>query len=309
LFVAAFAALAASACQDLRSALDPADLEQRLRNDPGRPGKVGSIVGVATQQRATRIADEVRRSPDPDCAIQIRPGDVWTLQLRMERRRSDTVVAFWDETRTYRRDSDGNRGQELQATFRTRIGEAGERKMAWRLIDGHSYVAESSGHQLRWYARRAEQDEESRLERTAAGTFQGLLDAVDGWTRAGDGQWREGDDPLRCVATDEGDGFVVRFVAGAQTEEASLIATASSWRLSARWRLTDQTEIVVQAEARLEAFDGTVVPPDRDQLVDVSPEHSYSRSRSLLENLANDHLIELTSTIGKATNDTQPTHP
>jgi hypothetical protein len=286
-------ALPLCACDDIRAALETSELEQRLRDDPDRPGKVGSIVAVSVHQHARTVADAIDSRPDPRCAIVVRAGQTWVLEQRLERRRGDTVIAWWEETRRFSIDADGEMDVALDANFRTQIGEKAARRMQWRIAQDRSFVAESQGAALRWYARAPEDDEEARLWRAGPGAFQALLDAVDGWEPTSNDSWQHGDEPLRCVHVDEGHAFVDRFLAAARTEEASLRADERSWTFSASWQLPDQTTMRARASARVEPVAEDVSAPE--DVVDVSRDRSFARSGTLLEKLAKDGLVELTS--------------
>lgn len=292
-----FALLVFAGCDDLRERLDSSEIEERLRDDPTRPGKVGTVVGVGVYQHARRAAKHIVTRADPRCALRPGRGETWVFETRLERRRADAVIAWWEETRRFTQDADGDLDLTLHATFMTRIGQTGSREMAWRLVGDHSYVGEAPAPKLptEWWERDREEAETSRIHSAGPGALQALLDAVDGWESSAEGAWQLGSQPLRCAGTDEGQRFVDRFVAGARTERASLTRDARTLNFSASWRLSDQTELHAEATARIEPAEHQVSAPPPQRRVDVSRDRSYARSRALLEKLANDGLVELTS--------------
>lgn len=288
--------LVCGGCDDVKDALDPQRIEKRLREDPSRPGKVGSFVAVAVHQKALGLTRKLDAAPNPACAVQVGPNQRYILNLDLERRRGETLVSSWKERRSYRVDGTGDLELDSTATFVTEIGFEGTRDAAWRIVGDDSYLGTRGRDGFLWYRRDADEQEGERAEAAGLGSIQALLDAAEGW-RA-DGAEFVADaagGPLRCVEQTEGRGWVDRFVAAADVRDGRLVASPERRELTVSWQLSDGSVLTARLEDRVESFEDEIAAPEPERVVDVLRDRSLSDAVKLLEKLADEGLVEVAS--------------
>ncbi len=124
--VALFSSSGCSGCED--QVLDTA--EQWLREDPDRPGKVGTLKALQVSQTARSVADWRLRRGDAPCDIGWSLNESFTvefeLQVDVDHRNWSRQ---WRENGTWQRDRDGRWEIDAGAEFESAAGLAGERLM------------------------------------------------------------------------------------------------------------------------------------------------------------------------------------
>ncbi len=281
-------------CQPAQDLLDPAELEAQLRSEPDRGAKVGALIGVAVVNHAARAAAALGRAPDPRCTLRVDPGQRWVGELTLERRRGQSLVSSWTETRTLDRSGDAV-AMRLAATYQTEIGGRGTQDTEWRIVANDAFISSPGRDGDLWIRREAEEAERERVLSLGEGMLQVLVDSVDGWQATTLG-WTAGEGKLRCAHRTEGLAFVDRFVAGAKTRSADLKVTTDRGRqLDAAWTLSDGSVLQARFEDRVVPFEGPIEAPPLDRIVPTAPDRSLARAQELLTKLAAAGLADVAS--------------
>lgn len=289
-------ALLAYGCDAARDLADPDRLQDRLREDPTRPGKVGAVVGVTVHQRAIRVANATRKAPSPGCSIELGPGRRYEMTLELKRNRGTVLVSSWKEERAFAVDAAGDLSLESTASFVSEIGERGTVINAWRVVGDDSFHGTPARDGMLWYRRDADDDERARMRAAGTATLQALLDIAGPWRREQD-RWQTdpAGTPLFCAPADEGRGWVDRFVARASLRNATLSGDEARRQFVGSWELEDGSVISARLEDRVGSYDENVSAPPAEAIVEVTRERSLGTSVALLDKLAERGLVEVAS--------------
>ena len=180
------------------------DAEDWLREDPDRPGKVGTLVALEVSQNARDVAERRMKQGDDPCDIGWRLDEPFSVRYDLEidvDRRSRSLR--WSETGSWRRDADGRWGIDAEVEFdgvgqmsgirRTRVfSDAGG---FWEWLGPQVAARYESGAT----AERHWHDE-------FGGRFSGLMTLVSSkWQRSSDDEeerWVPGGQPRLCGPID-----------------------------------------------------------------------------------------------------------
>ncbi|MBA2662824.1 MAG: hypothetical protein H0U74_11045 [Bradymonadaceae bacterium] len=313
--IAALTLLSASlcGCDSLRAGLDLESVEERLREAPTRPGKVGVLRALETVHSANALARGLANRPQSRCELVIDAHlpFVYSLQMRVQRSVVQGEPAHWDETRRLRRDAEGNLELIVTADFQTENGLSSRRQTLWRIIDDVLFVAELPGPFER---RVADAQARAMLWSEGLGVVQVLLDSVaSGWqSEGGDGLWNAGGERLRCesTASTTHEGFLKRFQGQATLLEGRFTVGQQAddervRRFVASWRTGDTGVLSVRAHDRLDsgADDRALIAMgEHEHVVDTPPTRELRAVRALLEALVDNKLVALNSDSGEEAN-------
>lgn len=210
-------------------------LEEHLRQEPGRGGKVGQVVGLAVRQRARAVAAGPR--VDEACAL----AEGWRRARIVARIEAAGMEATdWVEERTF-----DAAGGVLTSHIYSGPGDA-KISHVWRIQDGHFFSKDLLSEV--WFSREASDDDLAQMAVHGLGAGQTVLDAVGGWKKTGEGRWNAGERPLRCEKQSGSESWLDRFSSRVTLLDASLEYTPDRRHIRARWSRSDGKELQVSVE-------------------------------------------------------------
>ena len=260
-----------------------AELEEALRKQGTTEQKTGVLQALQTARTAREVARRAASPIEPSCALPPPERGPYTYRFSLEltRRGAGGDEQRWRETRTLRRDDDGDLGVAMDAGFVTELGLEGRRTPQWLVVGQASYVSVDG---RAYYRRELVDAEPERLVRGTRATFQILLDAVPtGWSRS---------------TVDDGASFTVggaRLVCGTQAP------AQRGWLRRFETRATVLSGQVLVAQPSADAGRRRKL-----QLVSVERDRSLTRVDHLVEQLAGSGLIERSQAITNDSNDARP---
>lgn len=227
---AAFASAGCSGCQE--DVLDRA--EEWLRDDPQRPGKVGTLRALQVRQKAGSVAEAGRREMKGPCDIgwdMEEPFSVaFTLDIEVEGRDGEQQ---WYEEGRWRRGAQGRWGIEVEAEFREGDELEGQRKK--KVFSDDDGFWEWLGPEVA-----ISHDSKSQAERFWKKEFGSRFSALaslysSGWERVDKREdkteiWRPGDEAYWCgpvEVSDNGEAWSALFDARTDSTDVEI---ALEWR-------------------------------------------------------------------------------
>ena len=206
IIAASFGLTACSGCQD--GSLDR--IGDWLRDDPQRPGKVGTLRALEVRKTAGEVAQAHRRAVEGPCEIRWSLDEAFSLAFELE---IDVEEAdgdrHWSEEGRWRRDDDGRWMMEVESNFQE--GEELDGERSWKGFADEDGFREWLGPELV-----AKYDSGSQVEdfwyREMGSRFSTLTVlhsskwAPDGEASEVDRIWRPGDEQYWCgpLEFDEG---------------------------------------------------------------------------------------------------------
>jgi hypothetical protein len=296
-------------CDDVREVLelDPEEIERQLREEPGRPGKVGQIIALRVRQRALLASEDLAFAPEPACVTFRLDASTpshysYRLELDLSAPNSARPPLSWREDVSITRDADGNVRVIQKTSYSQETGHQGAREHTWLSVGEQVYTS-SDG--VRFTTHR----EPSRRARDAwvarrANTLQVLLSAVGGWEKvldegeSGDGEvarWRAGAEVLRCGApvSKEELKWWSRWRSRGSAREATLEVDVHGKRtLTASWDLGQEARLEARFSDRLEVEvpDALEAPP-RSSIIEKT--ESWAEVERALEALEKADVLSL----------------
>lgn len=216
--IATLLLLGASACSGCQEEfLDR--IEDPLRADPQRAGKVGTLRALEVVQQAHGVTLEVARQARGPCQIQWRPDEpfdvAFSLSLEVEEGR---WTRSWREEGRFRQDDAGRWEISSVATF-SEGGALPRRRETYVFRDDDGFYEllgpeaiahypEDEGAVARWWFREF------------TGRFASLVELLDvsGWKEREPGVWVPGAEIYRCEPSSAGEGATFRPLFAVRTE-------------------------------------------------------------------------------------------
>lgn len=202
-------------------------MEESLRSDPVRSGKVGTLQALEVSQEARKIAEDVAIRAEGPCDIgwTVDESFSMTFELEIEVRRGNWRRR-WEERGQWTQDDRGRWEITGEADFQDGDHSAGQRR--YHVFSDEQGFWERLGPDS--MARHQSRSIEARWRQEFGGRFSELMNLIStGWQRAGEQSWVPGEQPATCGPRSAG--------------------TALSWRpiLSARGQ---------RRQARIELYQG-----------------------------------------------------
>lgn len=230
---------------------------EAAREDPGRPGKVGSWRGLEVRARAMEVAAAASIATrfdavSPSCASrELAPGEALevTVSVRLE---SKGRASSWQRQATLWRANELRRGYALKETFVSGSDPPLERLT--RMVEEPGVRHVSQGE--RWASDEDAPQRAAQRWQQEAEALEVLEALVGGWAREpGQGErWRQGKLRLGCHVAESGTrqdalGQVGDAIAsrGMRLEEAQLEERAPGvWYAKARWAASEREQLSVE---------------------------------------------------------------
>jgi hypothetical protein len=301
-------------CDEVRATftLEPEALEQQLREEPGRPGKVGQILALGVRQRALRMSEDVAFQANAACVTYL-PGAqtpslyTYELELILDAPGTGRPPLSWSEEVSIARDKAGSVRIRQKMQYSQETGHQGAREHEWLSVGDNIYTSSGDAR----FVTHVEPSERARLAWVArrANTLQVLLSAVGGWeqTESKDrsARWSAGAEVLRCgdpVSQDELRWWN-RWRSRGSVREASLYVEREQKRtLTASWDLGQEARLEARFTDNLErSFPEVLEAPPASAIVERT--ESWAEVDRALEVLEEDAVILIKSSGGEPVTD------
>ncbi len=273
-------------CDAIRDAWSDPDVEAALRNEPGRGGKVGTLVALQVAKSARSTSREISQPRLAPCTTAATPSTQRVLELLITRTQGDEFLTRWEETRTLYIDAADNSELRWRGKFITLVGTEGTREGGVIQTREGTWVARDPGP--RWY----QADDSTEPLREFAQPLSDLIGLAK-WQKDGPNRWTAGDETLRCG--DESSPWTARILAnGGKLVRQRFEVAGADRTLMFEWKMPDDTVLEVEWRETTSEWTGTVETPDAADadVVDVTRDLSYKTAMSALDDWAKRGLLE-----------------
>ncbi|MEM1349960.1 MAG: hypothetical protein AAGI01_15475 [Myxococcota bacterium] len=228
-------------------------VERAARVDPGRPGKVGALVGLQVRHRAVGVVRGVAGAPSTPCSLDLTLGEAWSVEWSLEVWRGAEVEEYWRE----RIDAVSSKEAwtvRSRAGFKEREGSVAERVTEERYVAGELFTSEGAAV----FTRQRVSEDAARARRTRwVSGFDALVAAAGPWTDLEEGQWEHDAASTQspgCAPPREGEqAWVARAVKRARLTGASLSLLPRTRTMTGRWTRSDGAQVRVAWRERVGA--------------------------------------------------------